>query len=54
MVHCLVISHHRPGTASVVPKTVAMATSLRASISAMSSSHSLTPKTHDYNETARR
>jgi len=36
----IVISHHRPHTASVVPKTVAMATSIRTSISAMSSSDS--------------
>jgi len=42
----VVISHHRQCTASVVPKTVAMATSLRPSISAMSSVDSLTPKTH--------
>jgi len=35
--------------ANAVPKLVAMATSLRSSISAMSSLDSLSPKTHPYN-----
>jgi len=37
--------------AILVPKLVAMATTLRHSISAMSSSDNLTPKTHSYNQT---
>jgi len=37
-----------------VPKLVAMATSLRPSISAMSSLDSLTPKTYPLNQTASR
>jgi len=45
---CLVaVVHTKPLIASLVPKLVAMATSLRISISDMSSSDSLTPKTHN-------
>ena len=40
------IIHTKPVIALLVPKLVAMATSLRPSISAMSSLDSLTPKTH--------
>ena len=42
----VVISRQSPFAANVVPKLVAMATSLRPSISAMSSLDSLTPKTY--------
>jgi len=42
--HYVVIS--RPFAANVVPKLVAMATSLRPSISVMSSLDSVSPKTH--------
>jgi len=41
----------KPVIAILVPKLVAMATTLRHLISAMSSSVSLTPKTHLYNQT---
>jgi len=44
----VVISRQSPFAANVVPKLVAMAKSLRPSISAMSSSDSLTPKTYSY------
>ena len=42
----VVISRQSPFAANAVPKLVAMATSLRLSISAMSSLDSLTPKTY--------
>jgi len=42
----VVISHQSPFVDNVVPKLVSMATSLRLSISAMSSLDSLTPKTY--------
>jgi len=46
------IDHAKPVTAILVPKLVAMATTLRHSISSMSSSDSLTPITHPQNQTA--
>jgi len=50
----VVISRQSPFAANVVPKLVAMATSLRPSISAMSSLDSLTPKTYPSNQTVSR
>jgi len=45
--NCLVVNiHTKPVNANLVPKLVAMATTLRHSISAISSLDSLTPKTH--------
>ena len=44
----VVISRQSPFAVNVVPKLVAMATCLGHSISAISSSDSLTPKTHPY------
>ena len=44
--HYVVISSQSPFAANVVPKLVAMATSLRHWISAMLSSDSITPNTH--------
>ena len=51
--NCLVaIVHTKPVIAILVPKLVAVATTRRHSISALSSSDSLTLKTHPYNQTA--
>jgi len=52
IISCLVaIVHTKPVIAILVPELVAIAMTLRHSISAMSSSDSLTPKTHPWNQT---
>jgi len=50
----VVIIRQSPFAANAVPKLVAMATSLRPSISTMSSLDSLTSKTYPQNQTASR
>ena len=50
----VVIFRQSPFAANAVPKLVAMATSLRPKISAMSSVDSLSPKPHPWNQTASR
>jgi len=47
----VVICHTKPDIAILVPKLDAMATTLRPSISALSSSDRLTSKDHPYNQT---